>query len=116
MAESIARGMGGDIEFEVLKGYPYLKNDEAFGERSRQYAAEYLGEENIVDLDIWMAAEDFAYYSHLIPACFYRLGVGNEKKGITTFVHKPTFNIDEDALETGMGLMAWMALNELNTE
>ncbi len=115
MAGSIARGMGGDVEFEALKGYPFLKNEEVFTERSRQYAVDYLGEDHIVDLDIWMAAEDFAYYSQVIPACFYRLGVGNEKKGITTLVHRPTFNIDEDALEIGMGLMAWMAFNELKT-
>ena len=48
-----------------------------------------------------------------VPSCFYRLGTGNEAKGTTNGVHTPVFNIDEDALEIGIGLMAWMAVNQL---
>ncbi|MFN0274378.1 MAG: hypothetical protein ACKVPJ_01430 [Chitinophagales bacterium] len=48
-----------------------------------------------------------------IPACFYRLGTGNTAKGITSNIHTPTFNIDEDALPIGMGMMAWHAVEEL---
>jgi metal-dependent amidase/aminoacylase/carboxypeptidase family protein len=72
-----------------------------------------MGEENIVDLDIWMAAEDFAYYSQEADACFYRLGTRNESKGIVSGVHTPTFDIDEEALEIGAGLMAYLAITEL---
>ena len=66
-----------------------------------------------MDLDLWMGAEDFAYYSHEVPSCFYRLGTGNSVKGTTLGVHTPKFNIDEDAIELGIGLMAWIALNQL---
>jgi len=114
LAESIAEGMGGSCEFNIVRGYPYLVNDVPLTERLRHCAEEYLGKENIEDLDLWMAAEDFAFYSHHVPACFYRLGVRNEDKGIVSSVHTPTFNIDESALETGTGLMAWLAWNELN--
>ena len=76
-------------------------------------AIELLGEEKVVDLDIWLAGEDFAFYSQIMDACFYRLGVANEAKGITSGVHTPTFNIDEDALETGSALMSWLAIKEL---
>lgn len=113
MAEGIAESMGGSCDFEIRKGYPFLKNDEALTERTRAAAADYLGAENVKDLDIWMAAEDFAYYSQVMPACFYRLGTRNEAKGIVSSVHTPTFDIDEDALVTGAGLMAWLTLNEL---
>ena len=58
-----------------------------------------------------MGAEDFAFYSHLIPACFFRLGAGNKQKNIVSNVHTPTFNIDESAIEQGMGMMAWLAIN-----
>lgn len=54
------------------------------------------------------SSDDFGYYSQLIPGCFYRLGTGNIKKGITSGVHTPTFNIDENAIEIGMGIMAWL--------
>jgi amidohydrolase len=114
LAEGLAESMGGSCEFNILDGYPFLYNDEELTRRNKQYAIEYVGEENVIDLDVWMAAEDFAFYSQEIDACFYRLGVRNESKGIISNVHTPTFNIDEDALEIGAGLMAWMAIKELN--
>jgi metal-dependent amidase/aminoacylase/carboxypeptidase family protein len=77
---------------------------------------EYVGSENVVDMDIWMAAEDFAHYSHQVPAVFYVVGVGNERKRTTSGLHTPTFNIDEDALPLGAGLMAWLALRQLAEE
>ena len=114
LAEGIAESMGGTCDFDIHRGYPFLKNNPELTGRAKQNAIDYLGADKVVDLDIWMAAEDFAYYTQEVPATFYRLGVRNEAKGITSSVHTPTFNIDEEALEVGMGLMAWIAVNELN--
>lgn len=113
IAKGIVEGMGGEVDFEVRKGYPFLKNAEELTERAKNAAKDYLGEENVEDLDIWMAAEDFSYYTQEIDGCFYRLGTRNESKGITSGVHTPTFDIDEDAMEIGAGLLAWIAVNEL---
>lgn len=113
MAESIAEGMGGSCEVNISVGYPFLTNDPSTTQAARKAAVAYVGKENIVDLDLWMGAEDFAYYSHEVPSCFYRLGTGNEAKNTTHGVHTPVFNIDEDAIEIGIGLMAWIALNQL---
>lgn len=113
MAEGIAEGMGAEIEFTILNGYPFLQNEPELTKRLRSSAIAFLGEENVVDLDLWMAAEDFAYYSQVLDSCFYRLGIRNEEKGIVSGVHTPTFDIDEKALETGAGLMAWLAMDEL---
>ncbi len=115
MAESIAEGMGGKCEVEISRGYPYLENDPKLTRSIRATAEQYLGKENIIDLDITLGAEDFSYYSQVIPASFYRLGTGNESKGLTSYVHTPTFDIDEDALIIGPGLMAWMAIQELTS-
>lgn len=116
MAESIADGMGGKCEVDISRGYPYLENNPELTRRIRAAAEIYVGKENVVDLDITLGAEDFSYYSQVIPASFYRLGTKNESKGITSYVHTPTFDIDEDALAIGPGLMAWMALQELMSE
>jgi amidohydrolase len=116
MAEQMAEAMGGHCEFTICRGYPYLQNAPELTQKMRFAAEAYLGPENVVDLDIWMAAEDFAYYTQHVEACFYRLGTRNESRGITSSVHTPTFDVDEDALETGMGLMAWLALQELQTQ
>jgi amidohydrolase len=114
MAESIADGMGGKCEVTISHGYPYLKNNPELTRRIRAAAEEYLGKENVVDIDLTLGSEDFAYYSHVIPASFYRLGTRNEAKGLTAYVHTPNFDIDEDALKIGPGLMAWLAIEELS--
>jgi amidohydrolase len=113
IAEGIVEGMGGQLDFEIRKGYPFLKNNPELTARSVAAAQTYLGAENVLDLDIWMAAEDFAYFSQEIDGCFYRLGTRNEARGITSGVHTPTFDIEEEALEIGAGLMAWLAVSEL---
>lgn len=113
MAEGMAEAMGARCEFWIEKGYPFLQNDPAFTQNLKQLASDYVGSENIVDLDLWMGGEDFAFYSQKITACFYRLGTRNEQIGIVSGVHTPTFNIDENALEIGPGLMAYMAIKNL---
>lgn len=113
MAEGIANSMGGSVEFNIVRGYPFLKNDEDLTARCRNHAQDYLGENQVKELGIWMAAEDFSYYSQEVPSCFYRLGVRNESRGIVHSVHHPAFDIDEDALENGCGLLAYLALAEL---
>ncbi|MBL7842892.1 MAG: amidohydrolase [Cyclobacteriaceae bacterium] len=115
IAETLAESMGGKCEVEISHGYPFLKNDPSVTQRIRKAAEAYVGKENVVDIDITLGSEDFAYYSQVVPASFYRLGTRNESKGITSYVHTPTFNIDEDALITSPGLMAWMAVNELKS-
>jgi amidohydrolase len=113
MAESIASGMGGKCEFRIVRGYPFLINEEKLTEQVRLHAVDYLGEENVVEEDIWMAAEDFSYYSQVTDSCFYLCGVGNKEKGITSSLHTPTFNIDENALAVSTGLMAYLAVKQL---
>src|SRR5688572_20905475 len=113
MAETIAKSMGGSCEFNIVRGYPFLVNDEKLTEQVRTFSEEYLGKENVLELEVWMAAEDFAYYSQVTNSCFYLLGVGNKEKGISSSLHTPTFNIDEHALEISTGLMAFIALKRL---
>jgi amidohydrolase len=113
MAEGIAESMGGSCEFNIMKGYPFLINEPKLTEATRSHAEDYLGKENVLDLDIWMAAEDFAYYSQVADACFYRLGTRNESRGITSAVHTPTFDVEETSLEVSVGLMAYLALKQL---
>ncbi|MCX3265807.1 M20 metallopeptidase family protein [Pedobacter agri] len=113
MAEGIAEAMGGSCDFDIHKGYPFLINEEQLTANARSFAEEFLGKENVVDLDIWMAAEDFSFYSQVTDACFYRLGTGNAAKDTQYSVHTPKFDIDEDALKISTGLMAYIALKQL---
>lgn len=113
MAEGIAESMGGSCDFDIHRGYPFLINEEKLTANARTFAEEFLGKDNVVDLDIWMAAEDFSFYSQVTDACFYRLGTGNAAKDTQYSVHTPRFDIDEDALKISTGLMAYIALKQL---
>ncbi len=113
MAQTLAESMGGSCEVFIDSGYPFLVNDDQITENTRKLAIEYLGEENVKELELRTTAEDFAYFTQKIPGCFYRLGIRNVEKGIDSNLHTATFNVDESSLETGMGLMAWIAYNEL---
>lgn len=106
----LVAAMGAEATIHIDVGYPFVLNDEQLGNETIKKAREYLGESNVEETELRMGAEDFAYYSHLVPACFFRLGVGNKANGITSGVHTPTFNIDENAIEIGMGMMAWAAI------
>lgn len=107
----LVTAMGAEADIHIDIGYPFVLNDEALGNAARKKAEEYMGAANVEETELRMGAEDFAYYSHKIPACFFRLGAGNKAKGITSGVHTPTFNIDERAIETGMGMMAWLGVD-----
>lgn len=102
-----------DVEVDVFieGGYPVLINDVSLTESLRSAAKDFMGEDNVKDIPQLMTAEDFAWYSHKTKACMYRIGTSNAEKGVVSKQHTPTFDIDEDALEIGMGLMAWIALN-----
>lgn len=103
-----------ESQIRIEKGYPFLVNDETFTNACSKAAIDYLGQNNVEELPMRMTAEDFAFISQKVPSCFFRLGTGNKAKGIVSGVHTATFDIDENALQTGMGLMAWLTLDQLN--
>ena len=113
IAEGIAESFGGSCEFNIVRGYPFLVNEVKLTEKVQSYAEDYIGKENVVPQEIWMAAEDFSMFSQAADCCYYLMGTRNENKGFTSSLHTPTFDIDESALETGMGLMAYIALKQL---
>lgn len=112
----IAQGMGGDCDVVIEPGYPYLENDPKLVNNFKKFAGEYIGQKNIEELDLSMTAEDFAHFAQKTDACFYRIGTGNVKTGITSNLHTSTFDIDESVLETSTGLMAWVAMRELQSK
>ena len=108
VAKHTCKAYGAKAKVNIRYGYPTLVNDVAMTNQAMTHAKDYMGEGNVVELPKRMTAEDFSYYSQMMPACFYRLGTGNVKKGTTSSVHTPTFDIDESALATGTGLLAYL--------
>lgn len=108
IATDLVTGMGGKLDLHIDVGYPAVINHDLLTERARVCAADYLSKDLVEETEMRMGAEDFGYYSQKIPGCFFRLGTGNKAKGILAGVHTPKFDIDENAIETGMGIMAWL--------
>jgi len=107
-AIGLVESMGGEIDLHIDIGYPTVDNDPVFTETAWKQADAFMGKENVLETEMRMGAEDFGYYTQVIPGCFFRLGVRNEAKGIVHNVHTPLFDIDERAIEIGMGNMAWL--------
>jgi metal-dependent amidase/aminoacylase/carboxypeptidase family protein len=100
--------MGAEIDVHIDVGYPTVYNNEELNEHAKLIASDFVGVENVEETEVRMGAEDFGFYSQIIPGCFFRLGTANTSKGITAGVHTPKFDIDEDAIEIGMGIMAML--------
>ena len=111
VAAGVVEGMGAELDLVIDVGYPTVDNDPVLTDTAWQLADQYMGKENVLQTEMRMGAEDFGYYTQVIPGCFYRLGVRNEEKGIIHNVHTPQFDIDERAIETGMGMMAFLGAN-----
>ena len=110
-AEGIAYAHGAKCEMKILRGYPYVHNNEELSANIKTQIKEYIGEENTIDLPKRMTGEDFGFYSHIVPACFYRIGTSNSAKGISSGVHTSTFDVDESVFGHSSGLMTWIAIN-----
>jgi amidohydrolase len=108
LSTELVHSMGAELDLHIDVGYPTVYNNEQLNDVARKIAAQYIGADKVEETEIRMGAEDFGYYSQQIPGCFFRLGTGNKTKGITAGVHTPHFNIDEDAIEIGIGMMAWL--------
>jgi amidohydrolase len=111
IVNQVAKKYNIKIDLNIKKGYPALNNDIQFTLNQINKAKEFLGEKNVIDLPIRMTAEDFSYFANAVPSCFYRLGTGNKDKGLIHGLHTSKFNIDEDSLKIGMGLMAFLAIS-----
>ena len=114
IVRSTAKSFGAHCEIEIRKGYPVLINDPVITRKTRNFANQFLGEENIEDLELRMTSEDFAYFSQEFPSCFFRLGTGDPAVKHPAGLHTTTFLPNEKALETGSGLLAWLAWSFLH--
>ncbi len=115
IAQSVATAMGGSCEVKIVKGYPFLVNDESVTAEAKKASIEYLGNSNVVDMDIRMTAEDFAYFSQSYPSTLFRLGVKKPDSDTIRLLHTSTFDIDEQAIKISIGNLSWIAMSYLSS-
>lgn len=112
IATSTAYSYGCECAIDIKDGYPMLFNHEESTDKAQKFAKEYLGENQVQEMDLRMTAEDFGYYSQIFPSVYYRFGV-SQPNNTTGNLHTPDFNLNEKSLETSTGMMAWLAINFL---
>jgi len=112
--EQTCAAYGATAIVDIPEGYPSLFNDPALTAKAKNWGKEYAGEDHVRELDMRMAGEDFSFYTQYMPGCFFRLGTSKDGKQFIAPVHNARFDIDEDALQVGMGMMAWCAVNSLS--
>ena len=108
IAQGVAISSGASIDAHIDLGYPSVVNDATLTPRVKEHAEAFMGQKSVEEMELSMGAEDFGYYTQIIPGCFFRLGTGNKELGITSNVHTPTFDVDERSIETGIGMMAYL--------
>jgi hippurate hydrolase len=108
IAQGVAISTGASIDVHIDLGYPSVVNDAILTPSVRTLAEAYMGQTDVEAMELSMGAEDFGYYTQIIPGCFFRLGTGNKELGITSNVHTPTFDVDERSIEIGIGMMAYL--------
>lgn len=113
IVEGICAANGATCDILIDKGYPVLSNHPAQTMFADEAARELFGSDRVFKAERLMGAEDFAYYLEKVPGTFYRLGIRNEKMGITADIHNDHFTIDEEALRTGIAMQAYLAVKAL---
>ena len=108
--DDICLKRGATADRKIPVGYPSVYNDPDLTSRMKASAIEFLGEDKVHDLPVRMTAEDFSFYAREIPGCFYRIGTSSPNSELGhSGLHTPHFDVDEDSLKLGAGLMAYAA-------
>jgi len=109
ISQNVAKSMGAECDVNIFNGYPSLINDNDVTLKAKKLSEQYLGVENVTDMDVRMTAEDFSYFAQVYPSTMYRIGTSNENNNSQNPLHSATFDIDESVLKYSHGLMAWIA-------
>lgn len=107
ISSSIAENHGASCDINIISGYPFLFNDIEYTSKIKNIAHEVIGEDNVINLDIRMTTEDFAYYSQNIKSTFFRVGVGSEKDANSS-LHTSKFIANKDGLFYSTTLLTYI--------
>jgi len=111
ISEGVAHGHGCSAELEYRLGYPVMHNNGEMVGVFNSVAKQTLGEQRVVNLPSpVMGGEDFAFYSQIVPSCFFVLGLIPQGKQSMPDLHQPDFNFNDDAIATGVEMFCRLAL------
>ncbi len=115
MVEGIAASMGATATVEFGGSAPPLVNDPEIAAIVRDAAIEGFGEERVSPGNLMSVSEDFGEFLDPVPGCYFFVGSRNEAKGFVYGHHHPKFDIDEEAMATGIEAMSRAAIKYLQS-
>jgi amidohydrolase len=104
LAHSTCQAYNLDCQISFGDGYPIMINHEPVSRFIAEVAAEMLGKDKAIIRKPKFGSEDFAYFLERCSGAGFELGCSNEAKNITSMLHTPRFDIDEDVLPLGVEL------------
>lgn len=107
---------GCTAEIDIPDGYPCVVNNTEVTAAARDFASEWVGEENIKSLEMRLTSEDFGFFTQEYPCTFFRFGAKGDTNMNTGGLHTSTFRIDDNALKTGLGGLTWLAWRFLSNK
>lgn len=103
--EGVAAALGCRAEINYVHEHQPTVNHPEVTAIAREEAIAVVGEENVLDTQKVMGAEDFGDYARLVPAAFVFVGARSEAKDCVYPHHHPKFNVDEEAFAIAAELM-----------
>jgi metal-dependent amidase/aminoacylase/carboxypeptidase family protein len=110
IVRGVCESMGADYELKYTQGYPATINDESIADVVRRCAEEVVGHGRVVEPELTMGGEDFAFYLQKSKGCFFALGVGREGSAP---VHNSKFDFAEEHMLLGVETYCRVALELL---
>jgi len=111
IADGACAGTGCSAKVVFKEGYPPLVNAEEEVNRARRVVETRFADGSFEEVGLQGAGEDFARYLEQVPGAMVFIGIRNEEKGSTHFLHSPHFRLDEECLWRGAAFLASVALD-----
>ena len=113
VSENVAAAHGCTVSYteRMRVDLPPVSNDTVYTHYAQQQIeALYPGRVTTDPQYVWYGSETFALYSQLAPTVFTLVGVNSKEVGSTAQHHNDKFDLDEDALQYGIGAMTQFAV------
>ncbi|BCJ66369.1 amidohydrolase [Polymorphospora rubra] len=113
LVKDVVAGTGAEAEVLYTRGVPPVINDRMASAIVAGAAGAALGPDRVVEAEISMGGEDFAFYLDQVPGAMIRLGTGVPGVDSRFDIHQSAFDVDERAIGYGVRVMVHTALAAL---
>ncbi|GAA2640950.1 amidohydrolase [Paractinoplanes durhamensis] len=115
LIKDVVAPTGAEVEVTYQRGVPPVINDRMAAAVIAGAAGAALGADRVVEAEISMGGEDFAFYLDHVPGAMIRLGTGVPGSDERHDLHQGDFDVDESCIGHGLRVFVHTALAALST-